>query len=176
MVQSLRAKWLIIIIIYHLITRVVWAPQMISQPVSSIFPCFPLPSGTWRTPGMSIPWCCLPTSFFCLPCLLPPFTVPFKMVLAGPDEQEMCPYHFSLHLFTMVRRSLCGPISCWILAQTSSLVTWSLYVMHPVGILQSWKTFQEFSLGTVLVVFTFCGWKGQYGNSVPAAFAVMWYQ
>ena len=22
----------------------------------------PLPSGTWRTPGLSIPWCCLPTS------------------------------------------------------------------------------------------------------------------
>ena len=32
-------------------------------------------------------------------------------------------------LFTMVRRSSCGPIACWILAQTSSLVTWSLYEM-----------------------------------------------
>ena len=60
--------------------------------------------------------------FLCLPCLLPPFTVPCKMVLARPDEQETCPYHCSLHLFTMVR-SLCGPIACWILAQTSSLVT-----------------------------------------------------
>ena len=28
----------------------------------SIFPCAPLPSGTWWTPGLSIPWCCLPTS------------------------------------------------------------------------------------------------------------------
>ena len=27
----------------------------------------------------------------------------------------------------MVRRFLCGPIACWILAQISSLVTWSLY-------------------------------------------------
>ena len=27
-----------------------------------IFPCFPLPSGTWQTPGLSIFWCCLPTS------------------------------------------------------------------------------------------------------------------
>ena len=36
---------------------------MISQPVSSIFPCSPLPSGTCRTPGLSIPWCCFPTSF-----------------------------------------------------------------------------------------------------------------
>ena len=37
------------IIIYPLTTRVVGAPQRISQPVSSIFPCSPLPSGTWRT-------------------------------------------------------------------------------------------------------------------------------
>ena len=44
-------------LIYPLTVRVVGAPQMISQPVSSIFPCFPLPSGTWRTPGLSIPWC-----------------------------------------------------------------------------------------------------------------------
>ena len=35
---------------------------MILQPVFSIFPCSPLPSGTCRTPGLSIPWCCLPTS------------------------------------------------------------------------------------------------------------------
>ena len=35
---------------------------MTSQPVSSIFLCSPLPHGTWRTPGMSILWCCLPTS------------------------------------------------------------------------------------------------------------------
>ena len=34
----------------------------------------------------------------------------------------------------MVRRSSCGPIACWILARTSSLVTWSLYEMR--GILQ----------------------------------------
>ena len=26
--------------------------------------------------------------FLCLPCLLPPFTVPYKMVLARPDERE----------------------------------------------------------------------------------------
>ena len=35
---------------------------MISQPVSSIFLCSPLSSGTWRTPSLSSPWCCLPTS------------------------------------------------------------------------------------------------------------------
>ena len=68
----------------------------------------------------------------CLPCLLPSFTVPCKMVLARPNEWETWPYHYSLRLFTMARRSLCGPIACWILAQTSSLVTWSLYEMHSI--------------------------------------------
>ena len=53
---------IIIIIIYPLTARVVGAPQMISQAVSSIFPCSPLSSGTWWTPSLSIPWCCLPTS------------------------------------------------------------------------------------------------------------------
>ena len=46
---------IIIIIIYPLTTRVVGAPQVISQAVSSIFPCSPLPSGTCQTPGLSIP-------------------------------------------------------------------------------------------------------------------------
>ena len=42
--------------------------------------------------------------FLCLPCLLPPFTVPCKMVLARPDERETWPYHCSLRLFTIVRQ------------------------------------------------------------------------
>ena len=46
---------IIIVIIYPITARVVGAPQMISQPVSSIFPCSPLPSGTCQTPGLSIP-------------------------------------------------------------------------------------------------------------------------
>ena len=45
----------IIIIINPLTARVVGAPQIILQPVFSIFPCSPLPSGTCRTPGLSIP-------------------------------------------------------------------------------------------------------------------------
>ena len=49
-------------LIYPLSATVAGAPQMISQPVSSIFPCSSLPSGTWRTLGLSIPWCCLSTS------------------------------------------------------------------------------------------------------------------
>ena len=67
--------------------------------------------------------------FLCLPCLLHPFTVPYKMVVARPVERETWPYHCSLRLFTMVRRSSCGPSACWILERTSSLVTWSLYEM-----------------------------------------------
>ena len=42
-------------LIYPLTARVVGEPQMISQPVSSILPCSPRPSGTWRTPGLFIP-------------------------------------------------------------------------------------------------------------------------
>ena len=47
-----------------LTARVIGASEMISQPVFPIFPCSPLPSGTCQcqTPGLSIPWCCLPTS------------------------------------------------------------------------------------------------------------------
>ena len=52
------------------------------------------------------------------------------MILARPDEWETGPYHFSLHLFMMVRRSSYGRIACCILAQTSSLVTWSLCENH----------------------------------------------
>ena len=59
-----------IIIINLLTTRVIGAPQMISQPVSSIFLCSPLPSGTWWTPGLSISWCCLPTSTSSSVCLV----------------------------------------------------------------------------------------------------------
>ena len=44
-----------IIIINPLPASVVGAPQMILQPVFSFFPCSPLPSGTWRTPDLSIP-------------------------------------------------------------------------------------------------------------------------
>ena len=64
--------------------------------------------------------------FPCLLCLFPPFAVPCKMVLARPDEGETRPQHCSLRFFTIIRRS---SISCWILARTSSLVTWFLYEM-----------------------------------------------
>ena len=59
--------------------------------------------------------------FLCPPCLLPPFTVLCRMVLARPDERETWPYHCSLRLITMVRRSSCGLIACWIWARTRCL-------------------------------------------------------
>ena len=128
------SKVIIIIIIYPLTARVIGAPQMIWQSVFSIFPCSLLPSGTWRTPGLSNPWSLMLSShlFLCLPCLLSSFTVPCKMVLARPDELETWPYRCSLRLFLIVRRSSCGPVACWILAQTSSFVTWFLYEMRSV--------------------------------------------
>ena len=45
----------------------------------------------------------LSSHLFCLPYLLPPLTVPCKMVFARPDERETRPYHCSLRLLTMVR-------------------------------------------------------------------------
>ena len=45
---------IIIIIINSVTARVVGAPQMILEPVFSIVSCSPLPSVTWRTPGLTI--------------------------------------------------------------------------------------------------------------------------
>ena len=69
-VTQLKVDFIIIIIVIIIIiniinpltARVVGATQMILQPVFSTFPCPPLLSGTCRTPGLSSPWCCLPTS------------------------------------------------------------------------------------------------------------------
>ena len=108
---------------YPFTMTVVGAPQMISQPVSSIDL---FSTALWDLANSRPVHALMLFShlFFCLPCLLPPFTVPWKMVLARPDEQETRPYYCSLHLFTMVRRSSCCPIACWILAWTSLFVTW----------------------------------------------------
>ena len=54
------------IIIYPLTARVIGSPQMLSKSISSIFPCSQLPSGTWRTPSLSIPWCLPTSSSICL--------------------------------------------------------------------------------------------------------------
>ena len=39
------------------------------------------------------------------------------LLCARSDEPETWPYLCSLRLFTMARRSSCGPITCWILAR-----------------------------------------------------------
>ena len=69
----------IIIIIYPLIARVVRAPQMISQPVSSIF--FPFSGALWDLPNSRPVHSLMLSSHvsLCLLCLLPPFTVPCKI-------------------------------------------------------------------------------------------------
>ena len=65
--------------------------------------------------------------FLCLPLCHPPWTVPCRIVLASPDDHVACPYHFSWHLFTEIRRSSYGPMAFAILTFTSSLAMWSLY-------------------------------------------------
>ena len=64
--------------------------------------------------------------FLCLPLRLPPWTVPCRIVLASPDDRATCLYHFSLCLFTEVRRSSYGPMMFLILAFTSSLAVISV--------------------------------------------------
>ena len=108
---------------YPLIAEVVGAQQMTSKPVSSISLCSPLPSGTWRIPGLFIPWCCLLTCFSV-------FLVFFPLSLClvrwfWPDLMNgRHSLHFSLHLFTIVRRSL---LPCFILNSKRWRVhTWML--------------------------------------------------
>ena len=119
--------FIIITIINPLTARVVGVPQIILQPVFSIF--FPI---LYCLLGLGeLQACPFPDVhlLLCLPCLFPPFTVPCKVVLARPDERETWPYHCSLRLFTIVRWFSCGPIARWILVRASLLVTWSLYEM-----------------------------------------------
>ena len=63
--------------------------------------------------------------FFCLSLLLPPCTVPFRIVFASPVDLVTCPYHFRFRLFTVLKRSLWGPMACRVLFRTSSLEMWS---------------------------------------------------
>ena len=119
-----------LIIIYPLTARVTGAPQVISQPVSSIFPFSTASLGLGELQDRPFPDVVFPP----LPLSIlssSTFTVPCKIVLARPDERETCPYNCNLHLFTMVRSS-CGPTACWILAQISSLVTMSLYEISSI--------------------------------------------
>ena len=40
--------------------------------------------------------------FFCLPLLLPPYTVPCRIIFASPVDLVLCPYHLSFRFFTEV--------------------------------------------------------------------------
>ena len=73
-------------LIYPLTARAVGAPQMITRPVPSIFPLFS--AVLWDLVHSRPVYSLMLSShfFLCLPCLLPPFTAPCKMVLARPDE------------------------------------------------------------------------------------------
>ena len=57
---------------YPLTASVAGAPLMTSQSVPSIFFCFWLHCGIRRTPGLSIPRCCLPTSSYVCLAFPPP--------------------------------------------------------------------------------------------------------
>ena len=58
--------------------------------------------------------------FLFLPLRLPPRTVPCRIVLASSDDHVTCAYHFSLRLFTVVKRSSYGPMAFPILDGVSN--------------------------------------------------------
>ena len=67
--------------------------------------------------------------FFCLPLFPFPFTVPYRIVFARPEDLETWPNHLSFRFLTRVRSSSYSPMAVWIFLRTSSLVTLSLYEM-----------------------------------------------
>ena len=67
--------------------------------------------------------------FFCLPLFLFPFTVPFRIVFAKPEDLETWPKHLSFRFLTRIRSSSYSPVAAWIFLRTSSLVT--LPPTHP---------------------------------------------
>ena len=144
---------------------------MTSHPVSSTFLCSPLPSGTWQTPALSIP-----TSFpVCLVfyplSLCPPrwlwldlmngrlvhtTSVCVSLRWSGGLRVVRLPAGSWHRLPTMVRRSLCGPIACWILAQTSSKGSVSYFQCKASTSVTRNNSFTQYSLQVVLFVCKFC--------------------
>ena len=100
--------------------------------------------------------------FLCLSCRLPPLTVPCKMVFARPDEWETWPYHCSFRLFTMVRRSSCGPIARTVRTPMSKLKTYLLGLfLKPKNILSVFVMHCLFfgcSIWTAWALFRACIW------------------
>ena len=106
---------------------------MISQPISSIFLCSPLPSGTWRTQGLTIPWCSRPTSssvclvFFHLPLCLARWSWPDPMNGIQQDTthliQTPCYQRGSPCQDTAVNRTTRRPLDHR--KETQTAVAWS---------------------------------------------------
>ena len=116
-----KSWWNLSLPTYSLIAKVVGAPQMTSQPVSSIFLCSPLPS------GLSIPWCCLPTSFSVSLVFFPPFLYPTRWFWSDLMNGRHV-HTTSVCVSLRWSGDLCVvQFACWILARISSFVTWSLY-------------------------------------------------
>ena len=91
--------------------------------ISSIFLCFPLPSGTSRTPGLFIPLCCLPTSSSV--CLV---FFPLLLCLARWFCTDLMNGRHTTSVCVSFRWSGLRVVQ----AHTSSLVTWSLYEMSSI--------------------------------------------
>ena len=126
--QSIYLSIFFFTFIYPLTVGGCWGDRWLHNKFPPFFSVLHRSLGLGKLQACPFPDVVFPSLF--LPCLLLLFTLPCKMVLARPDERKTCPYHLSLQLYAMVRRSLCGPVACWILARTSSLVTWSLYEMR----------------------------------------------
>ena len=78
------------------------------------FFCSPLPSGTWRTPGLSTPWCCLPTSSSVCLVFFPLLLCLARWFWSGLMNGRRS-YHCNLIMHG--QRVSCSPIACWILAR-----------------------------------------------------------
>ena len=85
---SLCTWYFTIIIINPFTARVVGAPQMIFATSFLHFSLFS--TALWDLPNSRPVHSLMLSSqlFLCPPCLLPPFIVPCKMVLARPNERE----------------------------------------------------------------------------------------
>ena len=97
------------------------------------FSCSPLPSWTWRTPGLSIPWCCLPTSSSV--CLV---FFPFHCALQGGFGQTWWIWWMGDMSILLQFASLYdGQVFMWSdcrldLGTDFLMVTWSLYEMRSI--------------------------------------------
>ena len=98
---------------YPVVWWIVASLQLIWQPA----PAIPLASqsSSWRRLAscQCIPGCCPPISVSCL--------APCRIVLASPVDLVTCPYHFSLRVFTVVKKSSWGPMARRVLFRISSL-------------------------------------------------------